>query len=161
LGFTVCKSERGADIEDSEGNFFEAKTSVCKSDDTYKTNFIWPIPKGKTQEETRERLAKQILEKTGGPNGGAYFIATTKRGVELNRYFLSGRFLAMFFAQLKLPKCGKFNFGSERCRICFKYHRMEHFMLWDIEHKRIDDAKSEVYNKIPSQCVKKDNTVQI
>lgn len=159
LGFFVCKSERGADIEDGEGSFFEVKTSVCQAGKNYKSNFIWPIPKGKgkggennNDDNTRKKLLEQVIMKTSGPKGGAYFIANTTRNQELNRYFLSREFLLLFFQHLVIPKSGKYNFGSERCRKCNEYHRLKRLTKWDESCLLIKDATCEIYNNVESQC---------
>lgn len=153
LGFLVCKSERGADIEDDEGNSYEVKTSICQSLKNYKSNFVWPIPKGKNEDETRKKLLQQVLVKTEGPEGGVYFIANNIRGVELNRYFLSSQFVISFFQHLPLPKSGTYNFGCERCITCNNYHRLTRLVFWDKNNIAINDAECELYKKISAQCI--------
>lgn len=161
LDMIVSKSEHGADMVDDLGNSFELKVSICtknekKPSENYKSNIIWPIPPKKNGEDiskVRVRLLEQVSEKTNGEKGGAIFILKTKSGVELNRYFFSGRFLLDYFEHLPLKDGAKnHNFGSARCLVCEKYHRLERMLKWDKEKRPIENGECEIYKSISSQC---------
>lgn len=153
MNMTVSKSEHGADMTDDDDNRFELKVSLCtkgKMPSTYfKSNFNWPLPTGS---DARERLLKQVEEKTGGKKGGVIFVAKTKTGIELNKYLFSGRFMLKYFQHLPLTDSGIHNFGSARCVKCEKYHRLERMLMWDKEDREIENEECDIYKSVASQC---------
>lgn len=153
LNLIVSKSERGADMLDEFGNKYELKVSVCSAKKSFKSNFNWPIPKCSDTDLTRKKLLEQVIEKTGGVEGGAYFIAKTKKGVIVNKYFINGALMYSFFEHLPLHNRSTYNFGSARCNTCHKYHRLEKFLDWHNQSLLVTAPDSELYERVKSQCV--------
>lgn len=78
-----------------------------------------------------EADGRTVLSKVGG---GAVFIVTNHLNDTINEYFLSGFFLHHFFERLSLgAKMRNYNFGSDRCKNCMHYHRIDRLSDFDQE----------------------------
>ena len=122
-----------------------------------------------------------IIEKTGGYDGEAIFVARDIYGNILNTYYFSGRFVYYFFDEMykykgkdiKEIKVRNYNFGCARCDKCKSYHRLDKLKRYErrfvsLGYKWKDEIKrkggrgpaknmkpllwDDIYDEVSAQC---------
>lgn len=112
----------------------EAKSSVTKRTDRYKTDWMFTVSLDYTRrEETPDWIYTQLSAKYAG----VVIVQAVHDGVVINEYRLSGAFVARLFSRQIVDKGAPmkrkyvFNLGTTRCPHHNSYHRLDKYVRYD------------------------------
>lgn len=154
LGVVIASTTQGYDaVSTTSGEVIEIKTSTPTGRSRYRANIVFSFPKRKKSEsssEYKERVCLDIMSK------GNIKIIVTIRGRDPHIYNVVKELLCMYVKQKK--KVSTLNIGCERCKICFRHHRLK---LWHDTSDEFASTTSDVekgqlvnrlFKKVKSQC---------
>lgn len=150
-GMKVESALHGADMKDKDGNRWELKVSILGAA-TSRCNFNWTVPRADTPERRREKLLENVREKTEG--GGAILRITDSLGNLIEEFKFTHAFLMAYFARVPFGVAATHNMGTQRCKHCKRFHRLErmHAAQFDFENFPDQVSWAALFAKDATKC---------